>query len=757
MNPILFNPKETEFESFGLGVLSDCVSCTVTEECNGVFEYEFQYPVSGLHYGLLQNDCLVKTKPNETKEPQLFRIYQISKPLNGIVTCKAEHISYRLNSITVSPLTAGSAAEALVKLKANSAVENPFTFWTDLSTKAQMTVEVPSSCRSLLGGTEGSFLDVYGGEFEWDNYTVKIHKKRGQDNGVVIEYGKNLTDLNQEEAISNLITGVHPYWRSTGTEEEPGELVELDGEKVITVRTDYSYPRIIPLDLSGEFEEKPTSQQLEEKAREYIEKSGILVPSVSLKVSFAPLWQSPEYEKYQLLERVSLCDEVTVRFPKLGVDAKAKVIKTVYDALRERYVSIELGDAKSNFADSLIDTMKEIEKVKVETGKFPAEWQQSIKNATDLLTGQKGGYIVLNTPDNPREIFVMDTPDVKTAKQVLRVNLSGIGFSRTGINGPYYSAWTLDGAFVADWITVGTLTANIIRAGILSSLDGKSYWNLETGELVVSGTFRQFNNQGKKSVEISDNTIKIFDYSTNGEYAGSIGIVKNKADNDGVMCISSENSKDITLGLKNGNGIFSYSQVLTRKPEKYINMKDGAYAAGKNCIILYDNVWARNFYGLNCVDPENGGAITFTVGWDGGVLGWGPENTFTGNMLISGDLDVRGQKNRIVETAGGMRRLSAYETTESYFGDLGEGKISEKGTTVIPIDPVFLETVETSVRYHVFLQSYGEGELWVSKKEKTCFTVEGTPGLSFSWEVKAKQKGYETARLEVKEAANGNQ
>ena len=138
-------------------------------------------------------------------------------------------------------------------------------------------------------------------------------------------------------------------------------------------------------------------------------------------------------------------------------------------------------------------------------------------------------------------------------------------------------------------------------------------------------------------------------------------------------------------------------------------------------------------------------------------MGWGPENTFTGNMLISGDLDVRGQKNRIVETVGGMRRLSAYETTESYFGDLGEGKIGEKGTTVIPIDPVFLETVETSVRYHVFLQSYGEGELWVSKKEKTCFTVEGTPGLSFSWEVKAKQKGYETARLEVKEAANGNQ
>lgn len=765
MNPILYSPKETEFGSFGLGVLSDCVSCTVTEERNGIFECEFQYPVSGLHFDSLQNDCLIKVKPNETKEPQLFRIYQISKPLNGIVTCKAEHLSYRLNSITVSPFTAGSAAEALVKLKANSAIENPFTFWTDLSTKAQMTVEVPSSCRSLLGGTEGSFLDVYGGEFEWDNYTVKIHKNRGQDNGVVIEYGKNLTDLNQEEVISNLITGVHPYWRSTGTEEEPGELVELDGEKVITVRTDYSYPRIIPLDLSGEFEEKPTSQQLEQKAREYIEKSGILVPSVSLKVSFAPLWQSPEYEQYQLLERVSLCDEVTVRFLKLGVDAKAKVIKTTYDVLREKYTSIELGDAKSNFADTVLDTMKEIEKVKVETGKFPAEWQQSIKNATDLLTGQKGGYIVLNTPDNPREIFVMDTPDMKTAKQVLRINLSGIGFSRTGINGPYYSAWTLDGAFVADWITAGTLTANIIRAGILSSLDGKSYWNLETGELVVSGTFRNYASNGKVGVSIEGTKIKIFNWALNGEQVGMLYSLYAQGKDYGAVALAGISNAPVHIGIEKNGSFDGYITVADNsegpivlhkntKFEKPISFSEAA-TFNKDATFLED-VYA-DIVELNSIKGKDTNFNLYSR--DGVRLMSGTSNGISArNLIVEGTLDVNGQKNRVVETASGLRRLSAYETAESYFGDVGEGTIGENGTTEILIDLVFLETVETSVPYHVFLQSCGEGQLWISEKKKESFTVKGTPGLSFSWEIKAKQKGYEHTRLEKKEEkTNGNQ
>jgi phage minor structural protein len=623
MNPILFNPKETEFESFGLGVLSDCVSCQVTEERNGVFECEFQYPVSGLHYDLLQNDCLIKTKPNETKEPQLFRIYQISKPLNGIVTCKAEHISYRLNSITVSSFTAGSAAEALVKLKANSAVENPFTFWTDLSTKAQMTVEVPSSCRSLLGGTEGSFLDVYGGEFEWDNYTVKIHKKRGQDNGVVIEYGKNLTDLNQEEAISNLITGVHPYWRSTGTEEEPGELVELDGEKVITVRTDYSYPRIIPLDLSGEFEEKPTSQQLEEKAREYIEKSGILVPSVSLKVSFAPLWQSPEYEKYQLLERVSLCDEVTVRFPKLGVDAKAKVIKTVYDALRERYVSIELGDAKSNFADTIVNNTKELEKVKNEVKGFPELMKGEIDRATDWITNGAGYMVAVKDANgNWKEICSLDVPDLDKALHVWRWNNGGFGYSGTGYNGPYAVAITQDGHIVADFITTGTLTANIIRAGILSSLDGKSYWNLETGELVVSGELKNYGSSGKLGVRIKGPNIEIYNWALNGEKVGQIASVYQQGRNYGAMAIYGEPGCPVHMGVrKDGGGLMSYITLADNDEGPVIVHKAAEF---KDKAFFWENVeFNRNVKTHGDVDME------------GMVRIWGNRG-FTGSVPIAG-------------------------------------------------------------------------------------------------------------------------
>ena len=717
MNPILFNPKETEFESFGLGALSDCVSCTVTEERNGVFECEFQYPVSGLHYDLLQNDCLVKTKPNETKEPQLFRIYQISKPLNGIVTCKAEHISYRLNSITVSSFTAGSAAEALVKLKANSAVENPFTFWTDLSTKAQMTVEVPSSCRSLLGGTEGSFLDVYGGEFEWDNYTVKIHKKRGQDNGVVIEYGKNLIDLNQEEAISNLITGVHPYWRSTGTEEEPGELVELDGEKVITVRTDYSYPRIIPLDLSGEFEEKPTSQQLEEKAREYIEKSGILVPSVSLKVSFAPLWQSPEYEKYQLLERVSLCDEVTVRFPKLGVDAKAKVIKTVYDALRERYVSIELGDAKSNFADTIVNNTKELEKVKNEVKGFPELMKGEIDRATDWITNGAGYMVAVKDANgNWKEICSLDIPDLDKALHVWRWNNGGFGYSGTGYNGPYAVAITQDGHIVADFITTGTLTANIIRAGILSDKAGNFYLNMDTGELSMK----------------------------NGTFSGKLKTRENV-----------EVGQDIVMYPENANNasrLINMKSFIVEAIEHNWNNKEGTFTI-ENADSSDGNQSRIQIYHDSQHPDVSNISLRVEAGGEDTSL-----NIFGKYITANGDFTVYGTKNRAVKTkCFGTRLLNAVESADAMFQDFGNDKTDSNGVCRVFLDPIFLETVNTEHPYFCFLSLQDDGEIHISKKEKNFFEVTGTPDTIFDWCVTVKQRGYENIRLEQREAANGNQ
>lgn len=477
---LLYAPEETGFADNGLGALPDAVSCEVTEERNGLFELTMQYPITGLHYDEIKNRCFIMAKPNPTDNSQPFRVYQITRPLNGIVTVYAAHISYDLSGIVLSPFTASSAAQAMAEIPAHSSTENPFTFWTDKGTTAEFSVSVPSSVRSIMGGSTGSLLDVYGGEYAYDRYTVRLYNQRGQDNGVTIRYGKNLTDLIQEENIQNVYTGVYPYWSA---QEDYLELPE----KVVYAEGTYSFTRILALDLSGEFEEKPTEEQLREQAQTYMENNRIGVPSVSLTVSFVQLEQTEEYKNTALLERVSLCDAVSVQFPQLGVQASAKCVKTVYDVLNDRYTSVELGDAKVNIADTIAGQQQDI-------GKAPttSAMQQAISNATGLITGNKGGYVVLHSStgaQTPDEILVMDAPDIATAAKVWRWNKSGLGYSGNGYNGPYALAMTADGSIVADFITTGVLTANLIRAGVLQSINGVTSLNMESGLLTFHTSF----------------------------------------------------------------------------------------------------------------------------------------------------------------------------------------------------------------------------------------------------------------------------
>ena len=250
MIPLLFEANATTFDSNGIGALADAVSCIVTEERNGMFELEMQYPVVGLHYAEIALSCIILAIPGDGRTWQPFRIYKITKPLNSIVTVYAQHISYQLSHIPCMPFSANSAGLAMSGFKTNAAESCPFEFWTDVTTDGNYAHTVPVSIRSRLGGVEGSILDTYGGEYEWDGYTVKLHAARGADNGVTLRYGKNITDLTQEESIASTITGVCPYW--TGTD---GITVTLP-EKVLSAESaaNFPYPRTVPLDLSGEFE-----------------------------------------------------------------------------------------------------------------------------------------------------------------------------------------------------------------------------------------------------------------------------------------------------------------------------------------------------------------------------------------------------------------------------------------------------------------------------------------------------------------------
>jgi phage minor structural protein len=368
--PVLYSATETNFDHNGIGILSACVSCEVTEEANGIFELAIAYPMDGVHFAEIGDRSIIKAKADQFRDAQLFRVYAISKPMNGIVTVLAEHISYDLSGIPVKPFSAPTASSALSMLKDNAVVDCPFDFWTDKTTQANFKVSFPASIRSRLGGVAGSILDVYGGEYEFDNYTVKLHNSRGKNRGVSIRYGKNLTDIQQDQNCANVATGVYPYW----SDSEGKVLVELP-EKIVNAPGTYNFVKIRTLDLSSEFEEQPTIDQLRSKAESYVRANNIGIPSVSLTVSFVQLEQSEEYKHLALLERVSLFDTVNVEFPALGVSATAKAVKVVYDVIADRVKSVTLGSVRANIADTLAgigETAKQ-EAIKVVNGQTSEE------------------------------------------------------------------------------------------------------------------------------------------------------------------------------------------------------------------------------------------------------------------------------------------------------------------------------------------------------------------------------------------------
>ena len=459
MIPILYESTETQFTSNGLGRLVDTISATVTEERNGVYELEFEYPISGEKYELIKEGRIVAVTHDETGDIQPFILYKRTATIDGKVKFNAHHLSYRLSNIVVKPFTASGIVDAMAQIVPNSMNPNPFVFWTDKVVTSQFKNETPRSVRSLLGGERGSLLDVFGkGEYEFDKWTVKLHLNRGQDSGVTIRYGKNLSDITQEIDASGYYNAVAPYWKG---EDETVTLPDL------VVLEDADEIRAVPLDLTNEFENAPTQEELRNVAEtRLINSSGINI-SENIKADFVQLWQTEEYKDYAPLQRVRLCDTVTIIYEPLGVySIQKKVIRVKWNVLLDRYDEIELGDSQVTLADLVVDMTQKI----TEDLPTTSMMANAIANATNKITGNKGGYVVLHSDANgtPYEFLVMDSPDINTAVNVWRWNLGGLGFSSNGYNGDFSSlALTMDGQINADMITTGLLSANRIRGGVL--------------------------------------------------------------------------------------------------------------------------------------------------------------------------------------------------------------------------------------------------------------------------------------------------
>ena len=579
MIPILYDSTETKYTTNGLGRLPDALSCVVEEERNGLYELTMQYPVKGRHYKDIRNTRKILAIPSDGAEPQPFEIYKISKPMSGRVTVQARHVSYQLSYVPVAPFTAVNVSDALDGLKSHSAEANPFTFWTDKGTEANFTVSAPISLRKVLGGMGGSILDVYGGELEFDRYTVKLHAARGADNGVTLLYGKNITDIKQEESIESTYTGVFPYWSSSD-----GELVMLP-EKVLHSdnAANFPYQRTIVLDLSSNWQEAPTEDQLRAAARSYMKANNIGVPSVNLTVSFVALWQTKEYKDVAPLERVHLCDTVHVYFPKLDVSASSKVVKTTWNVLKDRYDSIKLGTISASLAGTIAEQSTALEDSEKKNDARARGLQKAIENATEKITGiySRSGVIQThyNDDDEAYEQTIADNKDLSQAKKVWRWNLGGLGFSATGYNGQYRTAITQDGHIVADFIDTGTLDAskanitninasNINTGTVKNAKNNDNYWNLLTGEFkTTNGTFVNATVTGNFASAASDGTYTKID---NGAVYGG----KNETEY-GEISYADTIDKIPALGIK-GNKIALKGELWTVNDRNSLTVYKGA-------------------------------------------------------------------------------------------------------------------------------------------------------------------------------------
>ena len=495
MKPVLFEADATEFNTNGLGRLTDAASCTVTEERNGQYELHMEYPASGVHAADILNSRIIYAMPADNKDPQPFRIYRVSKPMQGLFEVDAEHISYQMTHIPVMPHKSNDIWTACTNLKAYAAETCPFTFsiggnW-QTTVANTFTVSQPDNLRALLFGQQGSMLDTDGGEWEFDNYSAKLWYRRGADRGVTIRYGKNLTDLKQEENIQTTYTGICPFWKGTEGEESQTEVLVTLPEMVVhsDKAANYPYQRTKVVDLSSDFQTKPTVAQLRIRAENYIESNDIGKPKVSLSVSFVALHQTQEYEDMTVIEHINLCDTVTVNFPELDVSVKAKVIKTVFDVLMERYDSIDIGESVSNLNTSMQATAEDVaaQAVSVARGESDESYATKAQLSSALSTiqtiagaygGQNGGRIIINIDGNNKttELLVLcDSTNQNTARLVWRFNQDGLSFSGNGHDGTYTNFLNASGKANAAALV-----------GLLKDTPQTSSWNLNTGAVALT-------------------------------------------------------------------------------------------------------------------------------------------------------------------------------------------------------------------------------------------------------------------------------
>lgn len=470
MIPVLYGKEELTFTSNGIGALTEAVSCVAEQERNGYFEVEMQYPMTGKWFNELKKGRYIYCTHDEGGKCQPFEIYKIAKPINGVCTYYARHIRYKLSKVVVKPFVAESCADAMMKLRTNSLVYHNFYFYTDKQTVGNFNVSKPSTISSLLAGEEGSLLDVYGGgEYLFDMFNVTLKERIGRDTHKTVRYGKNMTDFDYEEDYADVYTAIAPYWEDSAGEEEAVYLPEgylvmpnvptlasnlitddlnditTDGNDEIDL--DYYDVEVVPMDLSDQFDTKPTTAELREKAMSKLGSMSNWKPAESITVEMPPVG-----------EGLKLCDTVDVYFTQAGVTAtNMKIIKTRYDVLNDRYLALELGQPKKTLSDTITETVDS----KIESNQKVDFLNTYVSSLAEIITNGLGLFMSKELKPGGGYIYYLhNKPKRENSKYQWTINANGFAISQD-----YGRTWTA--GIDAD----GNAVFNILSANVVEAME----------------------------------------------------------------------------------------------------------------------------------------------------------------------------------------------------------------------------------------------------------------------------------------------
>ena len=409
MRPILYNANETAFETYGLGEI-DATKAQVTRERNGNYTLYIEYPASGPLAGTFKNDMRIKSDAGLRTKNQTFFISRIVKDSTGILKIYAKHISHLTETMAIRNNTnaTGTAQAALAIWALNALGGIRFDTWSDidLTSKTSWNIADFKTARDVLGGVKGSILDVWGGEYEFDNTVIRLHKQLGRRSPIVLEYGRNILRAEDDQDIEGAYTSVYPY--ATYTPENQGTGDDGATSQQITVELPekyidgpyiglYNERRVLIVDLSSNFKDKevPTIDKLRRLAKEYAINNRLGLPKINTKIEYVDLSKTLDYKLTQILEEAELCDIVPVYYPQIGLTSEdAKLTTIVYDVLLEQNDSVEVGVIGDGFKSSMTSNL---------SGKIDdlANNQQRLVNTLpDYLLNAQGNKVWYSRPDN---------------------------------------------------------------------------------------------------------------------------------------------------------------------------------------------------------------------------------------------------------------------------------------------------------------------------------------------------------------------